>query len=444
MIYKDLHEKETTNYVKGFNMEKRELDLTEYLQKIPQYPLQNFKILFILMSHKFNTRLFEKIYNKDDYFIIHLDLKETNSKEYERFQNVFVYSFYNVSWGGFSQVRLQLQSMKIGMELFKDFQYVINLSMDDFPLQSINSLKKELSNRAQYFNTFEINYVESGYAGNSLFRDAYQDCNGTITPLFWFKYPPKIEIFSGSSWYILSKSFINYILKDQNIVPKFKYFMRHLLFCDEMFFQTLLHHSNYTFINDNLRFISWEFYSKECIGNICGRRPSVMTKRQIYPLLVNKDIFFARKVGNDKSIVEELEKERKYEKEGIFNLIQEGKCLKSLNFNVTFEECNHDISQDWIIGPCTKKMTWDNGIPLNTKDIHCWIQSVENMRCLEWNGNYPNEVVYLGKCSNFLIQMDQSKIKVSSIFQPSLYLSKENNLLILKPYHEQIFSLRKK
>lgn len=429
--YKDFNEKETSNFVKGFNNDKKEIDLTEYYKKRPQYPFKNFKILFILISHKFNTRIFEKIFNKDDYFMIHLDIKETLSPNYQIIENVFLFSYKNVSWGGFSQVQLQLIAMRIGIELFKDFQYVINLSMDDFPVQSIFSLKKELSNRAQFFNTFNINYVESGYAGNHLFKDAYLDCNGTISPLFWYKRPPKIEIFSGSSWFILSKDFIVYILNDKNMVPVFKHYMRNLLFCDEMFFQTVLHHSNFTFINDNLRFISWEYYSKECIGNICGRRPAYLRTRQIDPILVNPDIFFVRKVGNDSEVIQALESKKEYKKKMKFIIKLDNNCLKSLESNVTFEICNYQPSQHWIIGPCTNSMIWKDSIP-SSKETSCWVMSYETGKCLEWNSNSPNEIIYLGKCSNYLVQFEEKRMKILSKYQPPLYFQKEGNLLILK------------
>ncbi len=115
---------------------------------------ESIKIAYLILVHRLPDqfkRLFKAIYESSNFYLIHIDKKESQKIGEEirsflkSYPNVHILDSENVIWGGYSMVRAELDGIKYLLEMDAEWDYFINLSGQDFPLKSQNVIKSFLS-----------------------------------------------------------------------------------------------------------------------------------------------------------------------------------------------------------------------------------------------------------------------------------------------------------
>ena len=97
-------------------------------------------------------RLFNRIYDPEDYFYIHVDTRSQylfdQLKHLENEQNVIVTeNRFSPIWGGASLLQMMLNSMKEMLNVEWKFDFFINLSGTDYVLKHPKEMKHYLSDK---------------------------------------------------------------------------------------------------------------------------------------------------------------------------------------------------------------------------------------------------------------------------------------------------------
>ena len=225
-------------------------------------------IAYFILVHRYPNqfkRLFKAIYDPENHYLIHTDKRAGRDlyKELQnflaKFPNAHLLSSHNVVWGGYSMVNAELRSMKKLLKLSKKWDFLVNLSGQDFPLKPQSAIKAFLklnmekdfmlvanqkNIRPETLNRIENYFVEGSndFLGVPVKRSYLTD----VIP------------FIGGQWKILSRNCCEFLCSSREIA-KFKKYYRNTLIPDESFFQTVLMNTSYTkaIINDDKRAIIW-------------------------------------------------------------------------------------------------------------------------------------------------------------------------------------------
>ena len=208
-----------------------------------------------------------------------------------------------VVWGGFSVVAVELEALRRAVSNLPDWDFIINLSGQDFPLKTQDAIREELG-RHRGCNFLEVDdYSERAYWRDRLRFRAFETkrfIKLSDKPLRR-KLPECFVPHCGSQWYILSRSFCEYLLRSP-AYWQLRRFYAHTAVPDEAFFQTAIMNSSYrcSVCPDNKRLIVWD--------EPPGGHPHVLTMDH-WPLVEESDAFLARKfdVHVDGEIIERLE-----------------------------------------------------------------------------------------------------------------------------------------
>jgi hypothetical protein len=258
-----------------------------------------------------------------------------------------------------------------------------------------STMKYELQRTAEYFGTWSLNYIEYGSPSDDI-NLGFLECDGYMYSLFWFDPPiPATSYWSGSSWFILSYDFVQWILRDRDVVPFWKNIMKRAAFSDETFFQTIIQYSPFKsgLIPENHRFVTWETSFQKCyhdvLGDLCGRHPELLVRDQISSLFVNPQKFFVRKVkGVD--IVHEIERRRNLPQfMGIKKKIIIGNETLGLDLSIG----SSPVEFEWTIGPCSSPMVKCEDFG---KEETCVVRAGD--KCLETKHDRTNQEVFLNDC----------------------------------------------
>lgn len=271
------------------------------------------KIAYFILVHRFPKqfkRLFTAIYHPDNYYLIHLDKKagavlSNDVKEFlSDYPNAYILESVNVVWGGYSMVQAELNGMNYLLSIKADWDFFINLSGQDFPLQSqavirnflsenINhnflKISNQLEERPDTMNRIENHFTETA---THLSHDTYKRA-----------FMPEVTPYIGGQWFILNRSCCEFICNSPE-VKKFEEYYLNTLIADESFFQTVLMNTSFkgSIINDDKRAIIWI-----PDGDI-KLRPKTFTSNDLQFLFIS-DCLFARKFdeGEDSTVIDTLE-----------------------------------------------------------------------------------------------------------------------------------------
>lgn len=273
-------------------------------------------------------RLVRAIDHPSNSIYIHIDKKSdfhhfrTSVKNHIYFEE----NRHKVYWGEFSQVDAQLKLLR--KAILKDtYDYFILLYGSDYPVRNLNYIHEYLSQQ----KAEHINIIRMPGAGKTLDRIQYyrllqanrnkslhgltkRAINYSIRALDIKRQLPhkyrNMTLFGGSSWWILSRECIKYVLEfiDQN--PDYIKFWKHTLIPDETFFHTIIGNSKFIDrVKPNVMYTNW------IIGE---SNPRIISENDFPILKVGKftndfgthDILFARKFDDSSgSIVEKIDRE---------------------------------------------------------------------------------------------------------------------------------------
>lgn len=270
------------------------------------------KIAYLILVHRLPLqfkRLFNAIYDSDNYYLIHIDKKASHKigKEIATFlaiyPNVFISTSENITWGGYSMVQAELDGIKFLLNINADWDYFINLSGQDYPLKSQRKIREFLTqNRGNNYILFANQKVSRPETMNRI-ENLFEELDDKVSMISNNRpYLKNVVPYIGGQWMILTRSCCQFICNSTE-VEKFENYYINTLIPDESFFQTVLMNTSFdgVLINDDKRAIIWI-----PDGNI-KLRPKTFTQEDYGFLQIGENLF-ARKFDDnvDANIINKL------------------------------------------------------------------------------------------------------------------------------------------
>ena len=291
-------------------------------------------IAYFILVHRYPEqfkRLFRAIYDPENIYLVHWDKRAQSEFHIEitdflaDFPNAHLLTSQNVVWGGYSMVETELNGMKKLLELDAKWDHYINLSGQDFPLQSQKKIQAFLSeNRGKDFLKIANQFITRTNTMNRIENYFVEGENGFSGSPYQRSYMPYTTPYIGGQWKILSRPCVDFLSKNIE-VSKFRDYYKNTLIADESFFQTVLMNTTYpgTIVDDDKRAIIWVpeigpklaskvFTESETNALIesgeIKLRPKTLTIDDL-PYLIESNALFGRKFDEtiDHEILEVLE-----------------------------------------------------------------------------------------------------------------------------------------
>lgn len=256
---------------------------------------QLLKKLLILLDHDQND-----IY-------LHIDKKSKGYNCSEIFScvkhaTVTLLKRINVNWGGYSQIKVELQLLKEATK--KEHSYYHLLSGVDLPLKTqieihqffeendgkeFVSIDNDSTKDNDFFERIGRYHFFQDYIGrNSGYRSAlleYMESLSLKIQAFFHikrKVLKNTQVYKGTNWFSITHKFAEYLLTEEKSIYRDFGFG---LCADELFLQTIIMNSPFrnSIVNDSLRYIDWE------------RGKPYTFSDEDYDILMTSNKLFARK-----------------------------------------------------------------------------------------------------------------------------------------------------
>lgn len=272
------------------------------------------KLAYLLMLHKdveLFKRLFRVIHDPADYYLIRVDRK--SKAPYHQAVADFVRGYANTRqmesikmvWGGWSMVEVLLRAIEQLLRTAQDWQYLINLSGQDFPLQSKDRIRATLAQAPDRNYVHIIDPEKEWPFALARVRRYWLKIPGLPVrrpigiPFIRRRFLSNVRPYAGSSWLIIGRRFCEWLTTSPEI-ERFKRFYKYTVCADEGFVQTVIMHSPFrdSVVNDNQRAIVWTGKSS----------PKTFTHADL-GFLLSCGKFYARKFDRavDEKVIDELE-----------------------------------------------------------------------------------------------------------------------------------------
>ncbi len=270
------------------------------------------KLAFLILTHTLprqTIRLLDALYHPEHLFLIHVDKKSGNQVHspiyswIKRHPNAFALSRRRTWWGGISFVETLLAAIDV-LQTHKEWDYLINLSGQDFPLVPTEYVAHQLQ-QTTGLNYMECRPIHDIWSNPETRLNRYHiQIPGTNyikrIPLLNRKIRPPSTLYGGSSYMILHRNFCHYLKSRTNTKSYLNYF-RYTFIPEEMFFQTMIMASPFSLQvrNDSKRYVDW---------NRGPRFPRILLEED-WPCLQRSSAFWARKFDSriDNKILSMLE-----------------------------------------------------------------------------------------------------------------------------------------
>jgi hypothetical protein len=270
-------------------------------------------IAYLILVHRYPEqfkRMFKAIHDPANRYLVHVDKNsgsglESDIREFlAAYPNAEVLEGKRALWGGYSLVDAELRGMARLLEMGPDWDFFINLSGQDFPLETQGRIRAFLGdNRGKEFirvlDQAKIRPDTMGRVLQHVVEQADRIIDSLVTRLFLDNATPYI----GNQWKIVSRTFCQFVCHDPS-VDRYKAFYRNTFIADEGFFQTVMMNTaaHGEVINDDKRMIDWV-----PDGDI-KLRPRTFTAADANLLTTSSDLF-ARKFDaeTDAEILDILE-----------------------------------------------------------------------------------------------------------------------------------------
>lgn len=271
-------------------------------------------IAYFILVHRYPEqfrRMFNAIWHADNHYLIHVDKRSGIALQKEiavflsGYPNASLLKSENMQWGGYSLVDAELRGMAELLKVNAQWDFFINMSGQDFPLKSQESvfdflkrhrgkdflkLMNQRDCRPETLNRIEHYFLE-------------QD-DRMSEPMMPRRFLSGVTPYIGNQWMMVSRQFCEFVTKSPE-VERFRLFYQNTLIPDEGFFQTVMMNTSYrpNVINDDKREIDW------IPAGTIKLRPRDYTVRDV-GMLKKSPHLFARKFDEtiDKNILSLLEK----------------------------------------------------------------------------------------------------------------------------------------
>lgn len=229
---------------------------------------------FIMIHHKPDVfkEMFQKIYTRDQFYLIHIDrnAKAEFTEEIQlyliHFPNVYILESMNIIAGGFSMIQAELNAMEYLLNVSNDWEYFINLSGEDSPLKSQNTIRKFLT--VNNGRNYIFYYDQKFYRPDTLQRiqNHFTELTHKISSLIYRREFMKGVIpYIGGKWFIFTRETCVFLTNNKRVMDFEDYYL-HTLLPSESFFQTVLLNTDFNdiIVNDDKRaVIEKTFFNKE-------------------------------------------------------------------------------------------------------------------------------------------------------------------------------------
>lgn len=226
------------------------------------------RLAYVILVHRGydqTVRLLKAIYHPDNWYVIHVDAKAPNLKDSlvsfaDSLPNVYVLTqSFDIGWGGPEMVYATLEGIFALLDVSDKWDFVINLSSQDYPLCSDDELSSYLGTRlGKNFDVADLPPRENEKFWRS--RAMYVWCDNIQCYQKWERGMPRgIDAYVGSQWFVYSREFAQYLRSDsfpQLVMAHYE----HTWIADEGYFATVLMGSPFanTRIHHNLRYIIFD------------------------------------------------------------------------------------------------------------------------------------------------------------------------------------------
>ncbi len=271
---------------------------------------------YLIMAHKDPKQLHRLVSRLNDgtsEFFIHIDQKA----DFSQFQTVKEFGTivhfterFDATWGGYGLIKPYLSAMKAVKDSPKEFDRILLLSGQDYPIKSnvyINDFFKNApySNFIDYFPIPNYQKWPGGDRGGWYRVDKYyfgtkwyeSFCSkalnllATFIPFLRRKIPNGMKPYTGQTWWNLDMYALNYILDYVSRHPEYVDFHKYTFVADELFVQMIIANSNdekllQSIGNSEKRFTIWP--------KLNSAHPKILDKNDLDAIMASDDLF-ARK-----------------------------------------------------------------------------------------------------------------------------------------------------
>lgn len=253
------------------------------------------------------SRLIRRLHRGGAIFLVHVDRK-TSKVEYRALvddigdlRSVELLERHACHWGGFGHVRATLKGIAWLAARGFEFDYLILLTGQDYPIKSNAFIERFFADRCgTSFMLFDSLPTEWWSPRGGLDRIEYPHLrfNGHHARLpVKRSFPRGLKPYGGGAYWSLSRDAVEYVSDFLQDRPDVVAFFKHVDIPDEIFFQTVLLNSSLakTVVSDNLRHIDWTR----------GPRPAILETSD-FEALAGSPKLFARKfdVRHDEQILD--------------------------------------------------------------------------------------------------------------------------------------------
>jgi Core-2/I-Branching enzyme len=262
--------------------------------------------------------LFKALYTDTDLFIIHIDRKSpeefrlaieniVRAQQTSAQTNVFFLPRRSVHWGGWSQVSTELRAIRAAFECGREWQYFVNLSGQDYPIQSLPEIRRTLREAwpRNFIRVWSFDHVRSVEPEDPHLRKLISiELFGRVRQLP-FRLPDlglSVD-YKGSQWHILTREYCQWILVAP-IANRLASYLRFWRCPEEVFFQAAIMNSP---------FIDLRMEDAARLFVFPGHRPSTLETSDLGRIFASSDLF-ARKfdAAVDRSVLESIAERRGY------------------------------------------------------------------------------------------------------------------------------------
>lgn len=278
------------------------------------------------MAHKDNVTfrtLIRLLDHPDNHIYVHMDIKNRsyNQKHVElevRRSRVYHIQRQNITWGGFSQISVELSLLQAATAV-DNYDYYHLLSGDDLPIKTYSQIQDYFirqkgmqfvtMDKAEFVNDNRIQiyhfFQEKVGRNKTGFFPVLEQISLKVQKRLGIKRYPDFIFQKGENWFSITDEFARYILENGKWISKvFKYSSC----CDEVFVQTLLVNSKF---KDYLPPKTSEGnYHNNARYNDWLRGNPYVWREEDFDFLVNCDRCFARKFDEnmDLNIIKRIER----------------------------------------------------------------------------------------------------------------------------------------
>jgi hypothetical protein len=215
---------------------------------------------YFIMVHQLPEqfeRLMQAIYDPEDVFLVHVDLKSRLGLKRERRgvykrvrricankPNVHLMRSRFTNWGGWSLSKILLDAIDIALRKRSDWTHFINLSGQCFPLRPISEIKTQIEAAGDAIHVEMLPVAQ--LPGDDWHRAAHRMIETPVRAVIRSgAQPPPTEFqmtFKGSQWVVLPRSFCAWV-QTSAMTSRVVSYLRHRLLSDELIMQALVENS---------------------------------------------------------------------------------------------------------------------------------------------------------------------------------------------------------